>query len=74
MPLVRPLVAAFGLVREVTRRCSPAREDGLSYFLFCSSCITGQTSEARASYLISAVCEATASHFPLRFTKTSVHT
>ena len=28
----------------------------------------------RATYLICAVCEATASHLPLRFTKTSVHT
>jgi hypothetical protein len=27
-----------------------------------------------ATYLICAVCEATASHSPLRFTKTSVHT
>jgi hypothetical protein len=31
-----------------------------------------QTGEQRASYLICAVCEATASHLPLRFTKTSV--
>src|SRR5438132_452700 len=29
---------------------------------------------SRAGYLISAVCEATASHWPLRFTKTSVQT
>ena len=39
-----------------------------------SSCITRQGCEARASYLICPVCEATASHLPLRFTKTSVHT
>jgi hypothetical protein len=51
------------------------REGRRSFLLLhCSSCITGQTSEAKASYLISAVCEATASHLPLRFTKTSVHT
>jgi hypothetical protein len=34
--------------------------------------ILSQTCEQRASYLICAVCEATASHLPLRFTKTSV--
>ena len=43
---------------------------------FCIAvfCITRPACEARASYLICAVCEATASHLPLRFTKTSVHT
>jgi hypothetical protein len=34
----------------------------------------GAEFRVKASYLISAVCEATASHLPLRFTKTSVHT
>ena len=47
MPLLQPMVAAFGVV------CTMIRE---------------------ATYLTSAVCEATASHLPLRFTKTSVQT
>src|SRR5260370_667266 len=36
------------------------------YFWRCNSCIERQACKARASYLMCAVCEATASHQPLR--------